>query len=63
MTVELSEVTRDKSGCQQTITHQHNGRIRREVFCGRTSEELSDAVEERVQELRRADGFIKSKTK
>jgi hypothetical protein len=57
MNVELSEVSRDTSGWQQTVTYQHNnGRTRREVFCGRTSKELSDAVKERVRELRRKNG-------
>jgi hypothetical protein len=56
MTVELSEVRRDKFGLQQSVTYEHAGRIRREIFCGRTSKELGDAVEERVQELRRSNG-------
>jgi hypothetical protein len=53
MNVELSEASRDTSGWQQTVTYQYNGRTRREVFVGRTSKELSDAVKERVRELRR----------
>jgi hypothetical protein len=56
MNVKLSEVTRDTSGLQQTVTYQrNNGRTRREVFCGRTSKELGDAVNERVQQLRRSE--------
>jgi hypothetical protein len=62
MPVELSEVSRDKSGWQQTITYQHDGRIRREIFVGRTSKELRDAVKERVRELRRNNGSNDRKT-
>jgi hypothetical protein len=49
----VSQVSRDSSGWQQTLTYEHDGRIRREIFCGRTLEELKDAVNERVRELRR----------
>jgi hypothetical protein len=54
LNVELSEISRDTSGWQQAVTYQHNdGRTRREVYCGRTPEELDAAVKERVRELRR----------
>jgi hypothetical protein len=33
------------------LSYRQDGRIRREIFCGRTSEEMSDAVNRRVREL------------
>jgi hypothetical protein len=56
MNLELSEVSRDSSGWQQTVTYEHDGRTRREIFVGRTPDELGNAVRERVRELRRSNG-------
>lgn len=56
MKVELSDISRDSSGWQQAVSYEHNGRTRREVYVGRTPEELNAAVKERVRELRGRDG-------
>lgn len=53
MNVELSDISRDSSGWQQTVSYEHDGRRRKEIFCGRTRDELDTAVAERVEDLRR----------
>lgn len=60
MRVDLSPVSRESpstaSGWQQAVTYEHNGRTRKEIFCGRTRGELDAAVAERVGDLRRSNG-------
>jgi len=50
---EVSEITPDKSGYQQTISFMKNGRQRKEIFVGRNENELAVAVKERCGELER----------
>jgi hypothetical protein len=53
--IELNEVTHNSSsGFEQTLTYRQDGRTRHEIFCGRTSKELGEAVHERVRELRKS---------
>jgi hypothetical protein len=56
--IELSEVTHRESGWEQKLTYRKDGRIRNEIFCGRTSKELGTAIHERVRELRKSAAEI-----
>jgi hypothetical protein len=50
--VKLSTITADPSGWQQTISFTHQGGLRKEIFVGRSLEELHQHVTERRKELR-----------
>jgi len=47
----VSEVQQEGSCYEQEIEYQHNGRTRKEVFVGRSREELSAAVAQRKSAL------------
>jgi len=51
--VEVSTITADPNGWQQTLSFVHKGRVRIEIFCGRTKTELTRHVDERIAELKR----------
>jgi len=53
MKITQSPVTVTPTGFEQTILYTHAGRTRTEIFCGRTSEELTRLVSERRDELKR----------
>jgi hypothetical protein len=56
--IELSTITADLNGWQQSITLENTGRktapkTRREVFVGRDISELTRYVDERIADLKR----------
>jgi hypothetical protein len=53
MNVELNEVTRDASGWQQTVSYEHDGRKRREIFREWSQSALRRVITDRVKELER----------
>jgi hypothetical protein len=53
MKVEASEVQTKPTGFEQGLTYQVGPKVRREIFVGRTQEELSVMIRERRRELER----------
>jgi hypothetical protein len=47
----LKVITLPQTGLEIEIQYEHAGRIRREIFCGRTQKELEKSVADRRREL------------
>jgi hypothetical protein len=50
--ISKTAVTQTASGFEQELSYTCNGKLRREIFVGRTADELKTSVEARLIELR-----------
>jgi hypothetical protein len=50
--IDINQMTADGRGCwQQTLVWLHQGKLRTEIFCGRTLQETESAISERIAEI------------